>query len=905
MGQTFRRVVSALVALAASAAMTTTSAAAASPPGSPDRAGGAAASEKLPLAPTPPLGWNSWNTFGCDIDAQLIEDTADAMVASGMRDAGYEYVNIDDCWMAPERDADGNLVPDPVRFPDGIAAVADYVHALDLKLGIYSSAGTATCQDLPASLGHEVEDARKFAEWGVDLLKYDNCHNEGLPAAERYQAMADALLASGRPILLSICEWGANDPWSSFGPELGQMWRTTGDITDTWGSVMGILDQQVGLEAYSGPNAWNDPDMLEVGNPGLTEDESRAHMSLWSLLNAPLIAGNDLRDMPDSTLAMLTNPDVLAVNQDWGGIQGHKIADDGDQEVWVKPMSDGGAAVVLLNRGRGGAAMETTAADLGLSGADAYRVTDVWSHAVTQTRGAVRASVPSHGARMFVVEPGRPAEDHPAITAAVDAGGFAAPGSDVTATVTVTNDGFTPVRDLTLQVTAPDGWTVRADEAKPVVVPPGDAVTRKVVVSVPVQATTGTYELGVEADYTTVDKESQHVSGTGSVAVATAPRGERYVSDLEPVSAQVGWGDLGVDESTDGNPITLGGTRYEKGVAAHAASEVEYYLGGVCSAFTADVGIDDEVGDRGTVTFTVLGDGKVLDETGVVTGADDAITVDADLAGVELLTLRAGVGPEGSDNYDHAEWADARVSCAGPVASVGVDPQGTVEVGAGSTVDVTGTLTVSEGTATDVRLAPYAPSGWTVEGEPATADRLAAGESLAATWSVAVPADAEPGVVEIPLVATFTGEDSAGLVVERGTARVSVLPDGGLLTREAEAAQNTPGGAARVVACGACSGGQKVGYVGSGAANDLTLPGIEVAEAGEYGLVVDYLVSGTRTVDVSVNGGPAQTLTLTGGSFSTPASTTARVRLDAGENVVRFFNDAAYAPDLDRIAVTR
>jgi alpha-galactosidase len=360
---------------------------------------------KPPLAPTPPLGWNSWNKFGCDIDENLIRETADAMVSSGMAAAGYTYVNIDDCWMARERDADGRLQADPERFPSGIKAIADYVHERGLKLGIYSSAGTATCQGLPASLDHEATDAASFAEWGVDLLKYDNCNNQGRPAIERYTAMADALAASGREIVYSICEWGQNRPWEWAAEVGGHYWRTTGDISDSWDSAMSILDQQVGLEAYSGPNAWNDPDMLEVGNGGMTTEEYRAHLSLWSLLNAPLIAGNDLRAMDDTTRALLTDPDVLAINQDWAGTQGHKLTDGGDHEVWAKPTSDGGAAVVLLNRATENADIATTAGELGLPDAPAYALRDLWTDTTTETPGEVRASVPGHGARMFMVCP--------------------------------------------------------------------------------------------------------------------------------------------------------------------------------------------------------------------------------------------------------------------------------------------------------------------------------------------------------------------------------------------------------------------------------------------------------------------------------------------------------------------
>ena len=281
------------------------------------------------LAPTPPMGWNSWNKFGCRIDENLIRETADAMVSSGMKDAGYKYVNIDDCWEATARDANGRLTTDTARFPHGMKALADYVHSKGLKIGIYSSAGTGTCQRRPASLDHEVVDAQTFAEWGIDYLKYDNCNNQNRPAVERYKAMGDALKATGRPIVFSLCEWGQNTSWEWGKSVGGDLWRTTGDIRDQWASVVRLLDLQVGLEKYSGPNAWNDPDMLEVGNGRMTYDEYVAHFSLWALMNAPLIAGNDLRSMSDSTKMILENKEVIAVDQDWGGVQGRKVRDDG------------------------------------------------------------------------------------------------------------------------------------------------------------------------------------------------------------------------------------------------------------------------------------------------------------------------------------------------------------------------------------------------------------------------------------------------------------------------------------------------------------------------------------------------------------------------------------------------
>lgn len=354
------------------------------------------------LAPTPPMGWNSWNKFHCEIDERLIRETADAMVASGMRDAGYVYVNIDDCWEAPTRDASGDLAVDSTRFPSGMKALADYVHAKGLKLGIYSSAGTLTCQKRPASLGHEVADAKKFAEWGIDYLKYDNCNNENRPALERYGAMGAAIRAAGRPMVYSLCEWGQNKPWE-WGRSVGaQLWRTTGDISDRWVSVMRLLDRQVGLESYSGPDAWNDPDMLEVGNGRMTHGEYVAHFSLWALLNAPLIAGNDLRTMSDSTRAILLNHEVIAVNQDWGGKQGYKLRDDGQQEVWMKPMSTGDRAVVLLNRDTALAEISVSVDDLGLAGRR-HRARDLWTGAERTVTGTLAAAVPGHGVAMYLV----------------------------------------------------------------------------------------------------------------------------------------------------------------------------------------------------------------------------------------------------------------------------------------------------------------------------------------------------------------------------------------------------------------------------------------------------------------------------------------------------------------------
>ncbi|HSG80821.1 MAG TPA: alpha-galactosidase [Gemmatimonadota bacterium] len=364
------------------------------------------------LAMTPPMGWNSWNGFGCDVSEQLIMETADAMLASGMVDVGYEYVVIDDCWQV-DRDGEGNIVADPDRFPSGMKALADYVHARGLKFGLYSDAGTATCGGRPGSRGHEFRDARTYAEWGVDYLKYDWCNAEEQDAEESYALMRQALNQAGRPVVFSVCEWGTNQPWL-WARGIGHLWRTTFDILDCWDCTnqwggMGfslIVDAQAGLEAYAGPGGWNDPDMLQVGNGGLSSTESRAHFSLWAVLAAPLMAGNDLRDMPGDIRQILTNAEVIAVDQDPLGRQGRRVRDDGDLEVWARELMDGGRAVVLFNRGVVDAEITAGWPDLGYPATLAAEVRDLWRHEdLGSYSGAYSATVPPHGVVMVRVTP--------------------------------------------------------------------------------------------------------------------------------------------------------------------------------------------------------------------------------------------------------------------------------------------------------------------------------------------------------------------------------------------------------------------------------------------------------------------------------------------------------------------
>jgi alpha-galactosidase len=370
------------------------------------------------LALTPPMGWNSWNKFGCNVSEDMIKGMADAVVQSGMKDAGYVYVNIDDCWQV-SRDANANIVADPQRFPHGMKAVGDYIHSLGLKFGVYSDAGSKTCAGRPGGLGHEYQDAVQYAAWGVDYLKYDWCNTTTQDARASYANMRAALDSSGRPIVLSICEWGTAKPWL-WGKEVGgNLWRTTGDIQDRWGGqekwpdgsccsngVMAIIDQQVGLQSYAGPGHWNDPDMLEVGNGGMTDTEYRAHFSLWAILAAPLIAGNDLRNMRPEIHDILTNKEVIAVDQDSLGHEGERVAKNGDLEVWARPLSDGSHAVVLLNRSDKGQQITVNWEQAGLPAGSSASVRDLWVHKdLGKFAGKFTAAVASHGVAMVTVKP--------------------------------------------------------------------------------------------------------------------------------------------------------------------------------------------------------------------------------------------------------------------------------------------------------------------------------------------------------------------------------------------------------------------------------------------------------------------------------------------------------------------
>lgn len=368
------------------------------------------------LAATPPMGWNSWNHFAGHVTDEDVRSAADMLVSTGMRDAGYIYVNVDDTWQG-QRDAQGVLHPNE-RFPD-MKALADYVHSKGLKFGIYSSPGAKTCGGYAGSLGHEEQDAKMYAAWGVDFLKYDLCsfqsnmnqakaaHPDNPNAARdlmiaAYKKMGDALKATGRPIVYSLCQYGVDQPWK-WGPSVGaQMWRTTDDIDDSYGRMIAIGFSQAGLSKYAGPGHWNDPDMLEVGNGKMTENEYKTHMSLWVLLAAPLLAGNDLSKMSDADKSILMNKDAIAIDQDPLGKQGDRLYQSGDLDVWTKPLSGGRVAVGLFNRSWDNRDVSVNLADIGFRNGANLR--DVWKEKdFGRHSGVFTDTLPKHGVTLLIV----------------------------------------------------------------------------------------------------------------------------------------------------------------------------------------------------------------------------------------------------------------------------------------------------------------------------------------------------------------------------------------------------------------------------------------------------------------------------------------------------------------------
>jgi len=329
------------------------------------------------LGLTPQMGWNSWNHFACGINETLILDTMDALVETGFRDAGYVYLNLDDCWQLSRDETTHQIVPDMKAFPHGMKYLADQAHQRGLKLGLYSDAGTYTCQGRPGSIGYEDIDAQTYADWGIDYLKYDNCYHTTTKYRERYEKMRDALNKTGVPIFYSICEWGI-DHVEEWGPDTGNSWRTTMDISDSWPSMVSIIEANDKVAKYARVGAWNDPDMLEIGNGGMTYDQYRAHMSLWAIAKAPLIIGCDVRNITKETRDLLLNKEVIAINQDPVGYQGRRIVINDDSSIWAGELSGGAKSVVFFNKDFRSHSFTISWDQLGFAADQKVTVRDLW-----------------------------------------------------------------------------------------------------------------------------------------------------------------------------------------------------------------------------------------------------------------------------------------------------------------------------------------------------------------------------------------------------------------------------------------------------------------------------------------------------------------------------------------------
>jgi len=451
------------------------------------------------LARTPPMGFNDWNAYHCGVSAQLIEQTALAMHTDGMQAAGYDYVNIDDCWLAHTRAPDGQLQANPATFPHGIKAVADYVHSLGLKLGIYEDAGTATCAGFPGSYGHYAQDAKTFASWGVDYLKFDWCNvpfgdfpgkTHEQVAQTLYTQMRDALAATGRPIVFSMCNgWDSSVQPQAWASSVANLWRTTSDISDSFGSMMHNFSQNVEYWRDAGPGGWNDPDMLEIGNGGMTATEYRAEFSLWAEMAAPLIAGTNIPDMTATTRSIYENRAVIAVDQDPLGKQGVPVV-DGTNGVWVltKPLANGDRAVVLFNSNNAPETVSTTASQVGFTapahGRRVYQLTNLWTGARYETAGTIAADVPAHGAVMYRVRPSSRTNAAPlvvtSLSGAAASGTWLQGGQPAGITATVTNYGASAAGDVrTGWSQVPSGWQVTASAGNPATrgLPPGGSAS--------------------------------------------------------------------------------------------------------------------------------------------------------------------------------------------------------------------------------------------------------------------------------------------------------------------------------------------------------------------------------------------------------------------------------------------
>jgi alpha-galactosidase len=643
------------------------------------------------LARTPYLGWNTYYGLGTKFNEQTIKAEADAIVSRGLKAAGYNYVWLDGGWWQGTRDAAGNITVDPNQWRDGMKAVADYIHSKGLLAGIYTDAGKQGCGGVnEGSYGHYQQDANTFAAWGYDAVKVDFCGGTDmqLDPAVAYGNFHDALLnnSSNRPMLFNICNPMVPEyhgvPYDrsayvsyKFGPDTGNSWRTYTDIgfshSIQWADVLRNYDKNALHPEAAGPGHWNDPDYLGP-ELGMTAAEAQAQFSLWAIAAAPLIIGSDVRTLSQQTIDMLKNPDVLAIDQDSLGAQGTRISQQGDGDVWVKPLANGDRAVALLNRGPDPQTISITAAAVGLPHAGSYTAHNLWSGASTETASTIGATVPGNSAVLLRVSPGVPAGgapdtdlSAPQVPATPGAQQrLMVPGQQTAVRATFHDAGREPVTNVRLSLSAPSGWTVSAGSAATTVAP-GGSLSATWQVTAPRGTLPGTYSLSDTATYTWGGSVTATRTGQVSVAVPpTPPSGSGYLSGDTWLAASSGWRVPMLDQSVGTGPIRMLGTTYATGIGVASVSRIDYYLGGNCTHLSGTVGIDDAVNfdpTGGTATFTVAGEGQSKWDSGIVDRTAPK-TFDVDLSGVTVLSLQVGDGGDGTYN-DRADWGGFRLTC--------------------------------------------------------------------------------------------------------------------------------------------------------------------------------------------------------------------------------------------------
>jgi alpha-galactosidase len=694
--------VAALMGLTAVTASALPAAAAPPPATAQSPAATAPAPTPAPLAATPYAGWNTYFGLGGDYTSAQVLGVADHLVSSGLAKAGYDIVWLDGGWQASTpRGADGLLQGDPARFPEGMAALAAAIHAKGLKAGIYTDAGPyipGSCG--LGSYGHYQTDADTFASWGYDAVKVDFLCGiaANLDPKTVYTQFADALRhnSSGRPIIVNLCnpvtspDWGnypdsqqSTNTWS-YAPAIAQSWRTYTDVgfvhSIMYTDVLRNFDANARHPEAAGPGHWNDPDYLGP-QLGMTDEEFRSQMALWSMSAAPLVVGSDPRTFTAATIATLTNPDLLAIDRDPLGKQAVRVGPAGATEVWTKPLANGSTAVALVNRGDAATELSTTPGAVGLR-AERVSVTDAWTHATSEAKATIRAEVPAHGVAVLVVgaATGIPASPRilaatPSITAvdgtvvspSVDL--LAAAGSRLDVAVTVRNDGTTPVALPKTTLTVPSGWTSAASARPPALLLPGRSTVARFTVTIPASAPLGSSEVSAAVRFTGLRGAVTVASPPATVTIAPAPpSGPTVPLSHQPwVSATSGWMTPAVDQSVGGgNPIRVAGTTYAAGLGVASPSDIRYYLGGACTRLTGVVGIDDVVDnvgpEGGTATFSLIADGTTVWESGTVTRGN-AVSFDVALTGARELVLHVGDAGDGGYN-DRADWAQPLISCS-------------------------------------------------------------------------------------------------------------------------------------------------------------------------------------------------------------------------------------------------